>query len=598
MLSQLRSAHVMKIIMGVVAVVFIVGTVILSMDPGGAGQGPDNVVAVINGTEIPYEAYNARVTQLAEMERQRFQRDELSAMDYERIEQQAWDGIVQEVLLSQEAGKLGMEAQDDEIVATLRNNPPEFVRQRFLDDQGQFDMAAYQRALADPMQNWLRDEEYLRAILPSLKLQQVIRAGAVVSEEEVQREYTYRTLRNKVQYAGVEWRSLEIASFDPSPDELRAYFAANQERFSRGESVVLDAIRFAKTPSPIDVNDALTEAQDLLREFSTGQVESFAALAELYSDDPSASRGGSLGWIGPGVLPEAVETAVWSLAPGGRTEPIAAGSGVYVVQVDSVRTDAGGGRSLLVSQLVLQVRTSTETTDSLRTLAFQLGKDAAENFEGAAEKHGLKVERLAPVERSGLVPGFGFSLRLRDWAFAAKPGEVGGPFGSDDAVLVARLVEKHDVTTPTFEEAESRLRNALLEDRKKTMARERLLGVARRVAAGASLADAARAEKLEVKEPAPFTYYESVAGIGNANEFTAVASELLVGRTSGVIETATGAYILQVLDRDRFNPEAYASERNAHFQSLMARRASEVYDTWLQAQRDKATIQDKRGARV
>ena len=76
------------------------------------------------------------------------------------------------------------------------------------------------------------DEEYLRAILPSLKLQQVIRAGAVVSEEEVQREYTYRTLRNKVQYAGVEWRSLEIEPFDPSPDELRAYFAGELRQFS------------------------------------------------------------------------------------------------------------------------------------------------------------------------------------------------------------------------------------------------------------------------------------------------------------------------------------------------------------------------------
>ena len=40
---------------------------------------------------------------------------------------------------------------------------------------------------------------------------------------------------------------------------------------------------------------------------------------------------------------------------------------------------------------------------------------------------------------------------------------------------------------------------------------------------------------LEVQQPAPFNYYESVPSVGSANEFSAVASTLEPGKTSGII---------------------------------------------------------------
>src|SRR5262245_11381696 len=185
MLKQLRSQRTMKTVMWVMAAVFVIGFLFLGrgLNVGShqGNQAQSNVAAVVNGIKVPYETYNSRVTQLADGERARSSRDELSSADYERLESQAYQGLVTEVLVRQEAQRLGLRADDNEIVAYLENNPPPFVRQSFTDEQGNFDAQAFRRALDDPKTDWRAAEAYVRDLLPTLKLQQMVAAGVTVS---------------------------------------------------------------------------------------------------------------------------------------------------------------------------------------------------------------------------------------------------------------------------------------------------------------------------------------------------------------------------------------------------------------------------------
>src|SRR5262245_3283695 len=239
MLQQMRSMKMF--VFWFVAIVFLVGFVFFGdLNLNQMGQADQSTIAEVNGEKVSYEVYNRYVTQLAELERQRFQRDQLSTTDYDRIESQAWDGLVSELLVRQEARRLGLRAGDQEIVANLTQNPPQFIRERFTNESGEFDVAAFQTAVNDPTYNWGPDEQYLRSVLPSVKLDKMVRARAVVSEDEVRREYARRNLRNKVQYVGVQWPSIELGGWTPSDGEMRAYYDAHPERFTRGETVTLE----------------------------------------------------------------------------------------------------------------------------------------------------------------------------------------------------------------------------------------------------------------------------------------------------------------------------------------------------------------------
>ena len=110
--------------------------------------------------------------------------------------------------------------------------------------------------------------------------------------------------------------------------------------------------------------------------------------------------------------------------------------------------------------------------------------------------------------------------------------------------------------------------------------------------------DAVRAEGLELKDPAPATYTEAIPGIGSANEFSAVATTLPVGATSGIIETSSGAYVLQVLSRDPFDAAKYQAERETEYGRAASRREFEVFDAWLADLKKRAAITDRRPPRV
>jgi parvulin-like peptidyl-prolyl isomerase len=592
MLQQMRQMKMA--IFWIVAVTFLVGFVLFGgLDAPQMGQGQDqNTIAVVNGDDIPYEAYSRWYSQMVESEGRG--RD-LMVADYERLDSQAWDNLLTEVLVAQEAKKLQIQVPDDEIVGILTQNPPQFVRERFHNDKGEFDESAFQRAVNDPSYPWGNDERYLRAVLPSLKLQQMVRAQATVSEAEVRREFARRTQRTKVQYAGVEWPSIELPGFAPTESDLRAAYEAHPERFQRGETVTLEILKVDRAPSALDEADAREDLAEIQAEAQRGI--GFAELAANWSDDPSAARGGELGWTSASRLAPAVGAAAANLQPGQTSEPVRTEQAFVLVHADSARIE-GGERQLHLRQLVLHVKPSPETVDSLRQRVLEVVEKAQTDFEAAARDLGVTVQKLEPVESMGFIPGVGFSKRLVDWAFAAKPGDVSGPAGTETCFVIARLVAKTPKTARPFDEVKEQARFVLEETTKKERARAQVQRVVQRHQSGMALADAARAEGLEWKDPAPAAYTEAIPGLGAANEFSAAAAALPVGATSGVIETSAGAYVLQVLSRDPFDEAKYQAERDSEYGRLVNRREYEVFDAWLADLKKRATITDRRSPRV
>lgn len=65
--------------------------------------------------------------------------------------------------------------------------------------------------------------------------------------------------------------------------------------------------------------------------------EDFAKQAELNSQDASASRGGSLGWVQPGMLPAGLEQSIAQLKINQVSQPVKTDQGWYLLQVTARR---------------------------------------------------------------------------------------------------------------------------------------------------------------------------------------------------------------------------------------------------------------------
>lgn len=120
----------------------------------------------------------------------------------------------------------------------------------------------------------------------------------------------------------------------PSQAAIKAYYASHPEKFTEPEqlrvSVVLLKVDPAAPKSKWDA--ARTEGQGLVKKLRAGA--DFAKLAKLHSGDSSAAKGGDMGYMHRGMLPEVAQEAIDKFKPGGITEPVTVLEGVAVFRLD------------------------------------------------------------------------------------------------------------------------------------------------------------------------------------------------------------------------------------------------------------------------
>jgi len=86
-----------------------------------------------------------------------------------------------------------------------------------------------------------------------------------------------------------------------------------------------------KVDEIVSETDAKHKLEDLLERIKNGAK--FADLARLFSQDGSASKGGDLGWIYPGVTVPEFERAMDQLQPGEISKPVRTPFGFHLIEV-------------------------------------------------------------------------------------------------------------------------------------------------------------------------------------------------------------------------------------------------------------------------
>lgn len=121
---------------------------------------------------------------------------------------------------------------------------------------------------------------------------------------------------------------------EPTPKQLEAYYQAHKDKFTEPEQVKLSMILLKVDPSSPQAkwDGARDEGLAIIKRLRGGAE--FSELARVHSGDASAEKGGDLGYVHHGMLPEPAQVAVDKLQPGQISEPVLLLEGVAVLRLD------------------------------------------------------------------------------------------------------------------------------------------------------------------------------------------------------------------------------------------------------------------------
>jgi len=296
----------------------------------------------------------------------------------ERMTPQIIRALIDERLQSQEAERLGITVPDDLVADTA-----EEIAQR-----NKMSYAAF----ANIIEN--------RGIIPSAFLQQV------------RSQLTWNVLVARRLRPSVEVSEDEI-------EEIVRRITASQGLKQRRVSEI-----FLAVDTVLEEDEILGNARRLFEQLRAGG--SFPSLARQFSEAASAARGGDLGWIQEGQLPEELDAALAKMRPGSLSPPVRSLSGFHLLLLRDERQSSLGEVKLHIKQVVF-TRPQNATEEQERALNAR-AEAARGRISGCAGLDALAAEIGSPGSGDlGTVNANDLPPRVREVVLPLPIGQASPP---------------------------------------------------------------------------------------------------------------------------------------------------------------------------
>ena len=458
----------------------------------------DPTVASVNGDDITQGAL------LQETEREKrfllVEGGESANLDPLGMQSRALERLITRSLLEQIVDDLDLTAAPSRVNAAVVADPGFQI-------DGQFNEDIYRRALSAM---GFSPTEYMAALSKQMSSDQLQRA---IADSVFATDWETRSFARLMgQKRDLAWLPFTVTHFSEGvamdAAEVETYYDEHQTELMTEESVDAAYVELAWDQLLADPSIEITEA-DLEREYAadkaaaeadeqrrsahillrtgderteaqaiallediSGRIaagESFAELAETYSEDPgSAQLGGDLGAVGRGIFDPDFEAALWALGVGELSPPVKSAFGYHLIRLDGIETVEFPPFSEQKATLEERLRRAaaeelfTERLRELDSLAFENN----DSLGAVAEAFGLEVQRVEGVSRTVGDAVFA-DADIREALFAADVLLDGNntaalEYGANRAV-VARVDEHHAAALKALDEVRPEIEALLVE---------------------------------------------------------------------------------------------------------------------------------------
>jgi peptidyl-prolyl cis-trans isomerase D len=556
------------------------------------GRNP-NAVAEVNGKNIPFDRFYRAYQQEIINYREQTGR-EPEGFQLETLEDQVFEGMVQNVILTEVLRKKGIKVYDDEVVFEIFNNPPDILRQNpvFQDSTGAFDINRYHEILRNPEADWRPVEDYVRSTLPLRKLQREILSSVRVTEEEIRQEFLRRNAKVKVRYVVFDAQAYQSQVGPISDEEVAKYYEQHRNEFSEPEKRRIRYVFIENKPSPSDSAETWQTAEDLLARARQG--EDFAELAKAHSEDEgTAEKGGDLGFFGRGTMVKPFEDAAFGARPGEIVGPVQTSYGLHLIKVEARRKE-GDKEEVQARHILLKFKPSVQTVEAARSRAEYIATQAKEvGLRQAAQAESLRVDDSGFFVEGGFIPGIGLNRRISNFVFHNREGAVSEVYETERGFYVVEVAEIQKARVRPLEEVKAQIQAILRQQKSFDLAGEACREAFEKIKRGGSLFDIV-SDPARVREPEPFTMRGPVSGIGTDYSFIGAAFALEPGEISPPVKGTRGWYLVELISRDPFDEEAYQKARPQLYNDLLRQKRMQAYSQWLASLKEAAEVKDYR----
>jgi len=315
-----------------VGALFVLFMVISDSNVLEALGGRTNNVGSVNGEGISYQEFVNAVDQQRENQKKQTGK-EVDEQDMEQLRDQVWDALVTQKLLAEQIDKFGITVADEEIKEIiLGENPPEFLKQNFIDSTGNFNRQVYEQALFDTRNKeaLLQAEEFVRQNRLNEKLQSLILASINISEADIKNRFNEQNLKLKVQYALVDLSLYPDSTIKFDDDDLRKYYNENLDKYKNQAQRKLQYVLFSNQPSADD-SATIKRNLEIVADKFKKDTASFKSYVEIYSTVPYSKDTMALNAFTPEVTDLFSKTA-----PGNVIGPVATPEGYVIYKIAAI----------------------------------------------------------------------------------------------------------------------------------------------------------------------------------------------------------------------------------------------------------------------
>ena len=624
LLSMMRKhakSWLIKVLIGIIALVFIFYFGYSFTAKKGLK------VAYVNGELISGMEYQKAYWDLLEALRRQYKdvwNDNLiKVFD---LKNRALDNLINQKLISQEAKKIGLDVTESEIQQAIMDYPAFQI-------DGQFDMRRYRGLLS---QNRMKPEDFEASMAKDLldgKLRQFLLTFMPITDQEVLDYYSYANEKIKISYVQFNPENFK-KSITPNQDSLETFFKDRQEGYRVPEKIKLayllidpdtfkDKVEITDDeieeyyeynmdtflqPKEVKARHILfklsqyadeaeekkvkEKAAEVLEEARKGN--DFAALAKEYSEGPTKSSGGDLGYFTAGRMVKPFEETAFKMKKGEISDLVRTRFGYHIIKVEDVkeaRTKALDEVRDQISKTLLKTGSAELAHEYALSLIDQMPYDA-DLAKYAAERE-LEIKNTGEFSQDQSIPGIGGDDKLRQSLFSLRKGETSELLELKDKFYIFQISERKESYLPEMAEVKDKLKDDYLAYRSAEEAKAAAENYLTALKEGKTWDEAAKENQLEIEDTDFFTRQGPVPKIGYAPDLLETAFSLNRSKRypDAIFKNDKGSFVIRWEASEGIDEDKYQEEKEKYRFSLMQTKHRRAFQVWIDRLRKKAEIE-------